>query len=330
MKKLFRPKIVIPIIFGVAVLAALFSFADVQRIIALMAGFQRIYLLYILLLMVAYEFVRFIQWNYLLNSAGIKVPIKAQVFAFVGGEITRTLPLGNFFQNYMLQRAEGTDFGYSSSVSMLIILTEVAVSLIGLIIFGISGWRWLRVIVILGLLLFALAVWTVYHFHATSRLPRKVTEHNLWKRLLDEIGQFKKGFAKLERPSVLITESALSAVYLVIAGSALYLVLLGLSITNVAYWDVLSVYFFSLAVALMFPLPVDFGVIEISGVGAFLAIGLSREAAVSAVLINRVLSIGSAFVIALITMIVIFDELKVALGERNQCTLTKPESIQKK
>ncbi len=59
-------------------------------------------------------------------------------------------------------------------------------------------------------------------------------------------------------------------------------------------------YFFSLAVGLLFPVPVDFGVMEASGTGGFLAYGAQEFAAVSAMLLNRVLSLASSLVIALI------------------------------
>jgi uncharacterized membrane protein YbhN (UPF0104 family) len=102
----------------------------------------------------------------------------------------------------------------------------------------------------------------------------------------------------------------------VLAASVLYLVLLGLGVDNVSWWQVLAVYFFSLAFALIFPLPVDVGVTEVGGVGAFLAIGVLRSEAVSAVLLARVLSLGAATVIALVTMAVMRDEVRALLGSR--------------
>jgi hypothetical protein len=76
------------------------------------------------------------------------------------------------------------------------------------------------------------------------------------------------------------------------------------------------VYFFSLAVGLLFPVPVDFGVMEASGTGGFLAYGVQEFAAVSAMLLNRGLSLASSLVIALIGVIFLHDELRRALHER--------------
>lgn len=75
-------------------------------------------------------------------------------------------------------------------------------------------------------------------------------------------------------------------------------------------------YFFSLAVSLLFPVSVDFGVMEASGTGGLLAYGVQEFAAVSAMLLNRVLSLASSLVIALIGVIFLHDELRRALQER--------------
>jgi hypothetical protein len=48
----------------------------------------------------------------------------------------------------------------------------------------------------------------------------------------------------------------------------------GLIAALLALGDIHKVYFFSLAVGLLFPAPVDFGVMEASGAGGFLAHGV--------------------------------------------------------
>jgi len=74
---------------------------------------------------------------------------------------------------------------------------------------------------------------------------------------------------------------------------------------------------FSLAFSLIVPIPVDIGVLEVSGVGAFLAIGIQggKSAAVGAVLINRVLSIIASLVIAALVMLIFHGEFRAALRD---------------
>ncbi len=329
MKKLLQPKILIPVLLSVAILAALVVLiADPKKLVALMEGFQKIDLLYFLLLMIGYEVVRGTQWHFLLKSMGIHVPVRTQIFVFAAGEITKSLPIGNYFQNYLLQQSKGTDFGLSSAATTVIVLTEVAVSLLGVVIIGVGTWTpWLRPVIIVGVAVFLLSAWAYHKLHHAGRAPRWIREHKTMVKAMAELQRFKEGATDLFHPRILLIEALLSATYLVIAGAALYLVVRGLGIGAASFWQVLAVYFFSLAFSLIFPLPVDIGVLEVSAVGAFLAIGVDRNAAVGAMLINRMLSVGSAIAIALIAMLVLHGEFRAALHPRAAPTATEPRPV---
>ena len=327
MKAILKPKVVVPVLLSVGLLAALLAFGDINTVIRLMVNFPRIDLLWFLLLMAAYEAVRCVQWHYLLKALKVHVPLRAQVFAFMVGEAGRSMPIGNYFQSFLLSRSRGEDFGRLSAASTLIILTEVLVSLIGVVVIGLGSWsEWLRPVIIIGVLVFAIIAFAVSRIHESPRVPQWVRTHKFWLRVLDELRQFKSGAEDILQPKPVAIMFSLGAVYLIIGGAALYLVALGLGVTSVSLWDVLAVYFFSLAFALIFPLPIDIGVAELSGTGAFLALGVSRADAVSVVLIYRALSIGSAIAIALVGMIFMRDELRRALQERPKRRQQSPPS----
>src|SRR5437588_3075408 len=129
MRKLLRPRIVIPAVLGAGMIVALFTLADARKVLDVILGVRHTYLLYFFGLMIIYEIVRCAQWHYLLRSLGIRAPLRSQIFAFAVGEITKSLPIGNYFQNYMLRQSQGTNFGLSSVATSLILLTEVVVSL---------------------------------------------------------------------------------------------------------------------------------------------------------------------------------------------------------
>ena len=154
MTRFLRPSVVLPMIVSAAFLIVLLALGDVKKVIALLLTFQHLYLLPILLVLVAYEAVQCIQWHVLLRALGIRVPLRAQAFAYLVGQPTRVLPIGNFVENYLLQRAEGTDFGLSSAATLLSILIEVGVALLGLVILGLGPWGWLRPLIIIGLAVF--------------------------------------------------------------------------------------------------------------------------------------------------------------------------------
>ena len=317
MKALLKPKIIVPVLLSVGILAALLAFGDINKVVALMVNFPRVDLLWFLLLMAAYEGVRCVQWHFLLKALRVHVPLRAQIFAFMVGEAGKSMPIGNYFQSFLLSRSRGEDFGRLSAASTLIILNEVAVSLIGVVIIGVGSWSgWLRPVIVTGVLVVGLIAFVISRMHESPRMPQWVKTHTFWLRVLEELRQFRAGAHDILRPKPVAIMFSLGAIYLIIGGAALYLVVLGLGITGVSLWDVLAVYFFSLAFALIFPLPIDIGVAEISGTGAFLALGVARAAAVSVELIYRALSIGSAIAIALVGMLVMRDELRRTLSER--------------
>jgi uncharacterized protein (TIRG00374 family) len=305
---------VIPVILSLAVLAGLLFFGNIGQVIRLMEGFAHLYLLWFVILMVVYEVVRGVQWHYLLQSMDIRVPLRSQIFAYAVGEVTKSIPVGNYFQNYILQEAEGTDFARSSAATTFIILIEVFVSLMGVAIIGLGAWSsWLRPVILIGLPIFGFIAWAAHAWHVHPRTPQWVKEHKTLLQALDAFKKFRAGAAALFRPHVVGMAVLLGAIYVIVGASALYLVVRGLGIGGVSLWQVWAVYFFSLAFSLIVPLPMDIGATEISGVGAFLAVGMSKSNAVGAMLVNRALSLGSAIVIALIIMMILHDQFRAAL-----------------
>jgi uncharacterized membrane protein YbhN (UPF0104 family) len=317
MKKLLRPKVVIPVILSVAVLAGLLFFGDIRQVIKLMEGFEHLYLLWFVILMVVYEVVRGVQWHYLLQSMGIRVPLRAQIFAYAVGEVTKSIPVGNYFQNYILQEAEGTDFARSSAATTFIILIEAFVSLMGVAIIGLADWSsWLRPLILIGLPVFGFIAWAGHAWQAHPRTPPWVKEHRFLLQALEAFRRFREGAAALFRPHIVGIAVLLGAIYVIVGASSLYLVVRGLGIGSMSLWQVWAVYFFSLAFSLIFPLPMDIGATEISGVGAFLAVGLSKLDAVGAMLVNRALSLGSAIAIALVVILILHGQFRAALQPR--------------
>jgi uncharacterized membrane protein YbhN (UPF0104 family) len=261
----------------------------------------------------------------LLKALDIHVPLRTQVFTFAAGEVTKSMPIGNYFQNYLLQQSKGTDFGLSSAATTLIVLIEVAVSLAGVVVLGLGSWTgWIRPVILIGVVVCLLGGWAFHRFHHSGRAPKWITEHKMLRKAMDEFDQFRQGAAALLHVRILAVATLLGAIYLFVAGVGLYVVVIGLRVANVSFGEALAVYFFSLAFSLIFPLPIDIGVTEISGTGAFIAVGADKNAAVSAMLINRVLSIGASLAIALIAMVVLRDELRAALQHRSKKKAEEP------
>ncbi len=142
---------------------------------------------------------------------------------------------------------------------------------------------------------------------------------------MNELRQFLAGEKELLRPQVVAVGALLGAIYLILGGIALYVVAVGLAV-DISIWQALAVYFFSLAFAAIVPLPMDFGSTELSGVGALLAMGVSRTAAVSVLLCARALSLGSTLIIAFVTALVLRGEVRAALAARRAVIITESQT----
>lgn len=317
MRKLLRPRIVIPAVLGAGMVVALFALADARKVLDVILGFRHSYLVYFFGLMVIYEIVRCTQWHYLLRSLGIRAPLRSQVFAFAVGEITKTLPIGNYFQNYMLRQSQGTNFGLSSVATSLILLTEVVVSLVAVEILGLDDWNgWLRPTILIGVAVaLAIGIGAIWLFRGkTSSRPRIwAAQHPSLRRVVEELDHYRQGIGTIARPRILSIQALQSALYLSAAAVGLYVLAKGAGAGDISLGEAMAVYFFSLAVGLIVPIPVDIGLIEFSGIGAFLAIGVGRDVAIGVMLLNRILSLGAAILIALIVMLSMPGELRSAL-----------------
>ncbi len=311
LRSLIRPKVFIPLVLAIALIAALISFSDLRKVVKLMEGFQRIDLLYYFLLMIGYEFVRGVQWRYTMVTLGVKAPMRTEIFAYVLSEVTKILPIGNYFQNYVLQVSKGVDFGLTSAATTLVVLEEVAVGIVGVVILGLGSWTtWLRLVIIIGLAVFAVVVWLLSRYYHGKGRPDWIKRRSILNDVADEFVNFRKGAETLLTVRSISITMALSIVYLLMGGAALFVVVRALGDQQLSFSQALAVYLFSLAFSLIFPLPIDFGVLEVSGVGAFLAVGAARNTAFGAVFANRILNTLSAIVIAAVVVAFLHGEVR--------------------
>lgn len=317
-KRALRPRVYLPILLGIVLLFVLLALGNVRDVMALLGGFQPRYLLAFAVVMLAYEAVRCMQWRFLLTALGIRVPVRTQVMTYMTGEVMKSLPVGNFFPDYVLQRSQGTDFGLASSVTLAINLLEVAITLVGLVLLDVPGWDWLRPLIVFGLVGFAgvalLARLFAQRF-AAVHLPVRLAARPSARKALAELRQFRAGGVQILRPGVLLPAAAFSAIYLVLGGMGLALLAWGLGLEQVTLGQALVVYFFSLAFATIIPLPMDLGSTELGGVGVFLALGagVGKSAAVGVMLLDRSLALGSTVALALVVGLVLQAEVRAEL-----------------
>jgi hypothetical protein len=287
----------------VVVLAALVWYGDANKIAAKVARFQRVYLAWFILLMLVHEIVRWALWVYLLRSLSIRSRPRAETFAFAAGEAAKFIPIGSYLQNYLLQRSTRTDFGRSSAATTLMIVSEIIAALVGVEVLGVGSWSLGLRIAIISLLV--VGVLSARAFFIRSPIARRLgwlRRYKFTEIVAAEYKRFRAGTVSLVNPRVIGTTLLLSFVYVLISGAALYEVVRALSIGGVSFWQAVGVNCFGLAFYVIL------GSLEAADVGAFVGIGISKSAAVSAVLVNRGLGIGVTIALSLIVMALLHDE----------------------
>ena len=285
---------------SIAIIAGLLAFADLGKLASVVSGLRPISLAGSAVLILGYNGVQAAQWLYLLDHLGIAAPRRDALLAFAGGNLTKYLPGGSYFQNYLLYETSRVDPALSFVATTLMVLLEPAVALIFLLIIGIDGWVWLRWLLGIGLPLALLFAAGLYLFIESPVLPRFLTGQRLYAAVADQVVRFRNGLRRIARPRILVTTVALSAVLVLLEGLALYLVARALRIDGLSVTASLAAYYFSIGVALVVPIFTNLGTLEAGGVAALITLGVSREGAVAVMVLDRAVIIALAIVLAVI------------------------------
>jgi uncharacterized membrane protein YbhN (UPF0104 family) len=262
---------------------------------------------------IAYLAVQGVAWMYLLDRLGIRAAGRETLLAYAVGNVARYLPGGAYFMNYLLYETSGVDPAVSSVATSLIVLLEPAIALFFLLLIGVDDWVWLRWLIGIGLPLALLFAAGLYLYIESPSLPNWLTDHRRFRQLADEVGHFREGLAKVANRRVLATAVALSAGFVLLEGLGLFLVARALRLDALTLTAAIAAYYFSIGVALIVPIFTNLGTLEASGVGALIALGVSREGAVASMVLDRALIIAVAIVLAVAFGVADQDLLRRAL-----------------
>lgn len=315
-REALRPNILIPTTLGIAVLATLLGIGNIQKILADLSQFQARSAIWCAVVIALSIAGRGVLWHVLLRAVRAPVPFRSQTLAFLVGIVTTSLPLGNYFPNYILSRSTRASFGLTSAATLAITLLEVTVSLIVVVVLGLGAWTsWLRPVILVGTGMFLSLVWGVYRLRTRIKplWAAATRRHQSLQHINAEAEQLSEGASRLWHPRVILLGLLICACYLTLAGIGLFIIARGFGLESVSVPEAVAVYDFSLAFALIEPSPVDLGVIELGGVGAFLAIGVSPDLAISIMLIQRVLTTGVGLAVAALGMVALRHELTTVL-----------------
>src|SRR5438067_9431372 len=144
MKVACSPRVVVPLVLGVGIIAVLLGYADVGRVLQAASTFQPGYILLILLFTLAYEALRSVQWLLFLRVLNHRKAWRGCLMSFMGGEMAKVLPGGQYFQTYLLRQAHGVPMARSAAATTIIIWPEVVICLVAVLIVALGSWMWVR------------------------------------------------------------------------------------------------------------------------------------------------------------------------------------------
>lgn len=297
LKKVLRPKIFIPVLLAIALLAFAFSISDLGRVWEYLREIAWLSVVEGFALALVYLFFKGFQFKLLLERIGIPIHWRKLILAFAVGEMTLQIPAGIYAQNYVLKRTENDSFFWSSAATTSTLVIEVTLSLITLLILGIPAWPWLRPVT--GGLLVLAPVFVVIFFRSEWVKNMLHTDRSgLLGKAARGFEQLFRGVRMLIGDPILLLALLLAGCYLTALVTAFDVTASGLGFGDLDVRQAASIYFFSLTVTLfMGGLLPQLGLIEVAGLGAAKAWGYSFTQGLAMLLAFRIIWMGSVWLI---------------------------------
>ncbi|HEX7368871.1 MAG TPA: lysylphosphatidylglycerol synthase domain-containing protein [Rhodanobacteraceae bacterium] len=251
LRKFLNPKVILPTLLAAALLLFAFKLGDIGKVIG------RLRMLHLSVLGIAlgcaacYLGCKAIQLRSMLKHVGVNIPPRPFWLAFAVGELTVTLPLGLFSQNWVLSAARRVNVGRSSAATVMMLLVEIAVVFLFLAVAGIPGMPDVRYGAIAAMVFFTSLVTAVLHFEDKLRALPDRLKHDWAKRAADSGVDLIDGLRRLCKPHILPPYLVLGAIYLGALTTAFWLIGHNLGVKKLDYLDATQIYMFALAVILI-------------------------------------------------------------------------------
>lgn len=307
-----RPGIVLPVLLSAALLALAISLGDLGAVTSRVQSIPLRTMAIALVLAFIYLAIKCWQLHLLLRHVRLHPGWRRLVLAFAVGELSLTLPLGIFAQNWMLSvTARGQpQFGRSSSATVVMLIAETAVVLLVLAMIGIPNWPQLQPLAalfaagVLGLTYLALRFG-----HLAEHLPGRA-RNRLLRNALVQLKDLIHGLQRLYHPRLLLVTLLSTTAYLMALAVAFTLVGRNMGLMHLSFAAAASIYAFSLAVVLIFgSFLSQIGLIEVLGIGAAQAWGLGLTDGLALMLGFRLVWTGSIWLINLPAVIILWRRL---------------------
>lgn len=316
-KTLARPKVMVPLLLTAAMLATVLSLSNIPQVFERISKIPLSYLLWTLAFAAAYLIGKGVQFHGFLKDLSVVVPWRSVLLAYLVGELTLTLPLGIYAQNYLLQRMQGSSPSRTSAATTLMLVFETGALFLVLALLGVTGWPWLRPVALtslVGLIVFVviLARWerlqngTVNLINAL-RLPSKPVQ------------EFLNSIGTLINHRILLRRGYLTVLYLLMLIGAFHTVSHGVGVFELNWLQAATIYALSLTIALIFGgITSQVGLVEITGMGVASHYGYSFTEGITMLLGFRLIWMACIWLLCLPLIFWWRGEFTASTGHRRQ------------
>lgn len=292
-----RPKLFIPILLAIALMAFAFSISDLGRVWSHIRTISWSAAAGCLWFAFCYLAFKCLQFKLLLGQVGIDLSWRQLLLAFAVGEMMLQVPGGVYAENYVLKRSRGDRYSISTAATTGGVIIEMALSMSVLLLVGIPHWPWLRA---LAFLLLAGLVLVVALLVRSGRLRRlAVWPGSGWSgRALRGIGRMDRSFGRIFNSPNLAAAIVLAACYMGFLLAAYYTVTSSLGFDGFSVRRAVTIYLFAMSVSLFVGglLP-QLGVVELAGQGAARAWGYTITQGLSLMIGFRIVWIASIWLL---------------------------------
>jgi hypothetical protein len=293
-RRVLQPKIFIPLLLTFALLGAILGLSDLPDVFGritrlsigtLATGFAFAF---------AYQVFKCLELYLLLRRLDIQLGWRLLVFIFAIGEMTITVPAGQYVENYLLKRTRVADFTLSAAATTALLLVELMVCAAVLAVFPIPHWGWVRplaIAVFFGVLLFM--GFLPLELAALKKLEDWVQRDRV-KAAVGGVHRIFDGVDRLSTFGTLAFALVLTAAYLAALAAALLFVGWGAGVGELTYLQASMIYSLALGATLLLAgILTQLGVVEATGLGAAQALGYGWNESLAMLLGFRLVWMGS-------------------------------------
>lgn len=274
---------------AVIVFGSLAFIADIKKFTAALTGFNRIFILPVLLLSLSNYGVRFFRWNYYLKKASIRIPAGDSAYTFFSGLLMSITPgkLGELLKCYILKITHNIPVSYSAPIVFAERLTDLIAVLVltGIFFYTASFNPWVLAFTLLIIIFFLVLITNKRVFDFFISL---ISRFKAGGRIASAAENLFASLKELSGPVPLIIGTLWGIIAWLCECLGFYLVLEGMGVSTISISSAVFTYAFSTLAGALSMLPGGLVFTEGTMAGILIGMGVNRSLSLASTTIIRV------------------------------------------